>query len=466
MKHDEVLGHPKGLFFLFFTEMWERFSFYGMRALLVLYMTKSLLINIEQGHEVFGFSALKSGLEALLGPLSNQAMSSQIYGVYTSLVYLTPFFGGMLADRLIGQKRSIYIGGILMAIGHLLMAVERLFFPALIFLILGNGFFKPNISSQIGSLYEKEDSRRDGAFMIFYMGVNLGAFFSPLVCGTLGQKYGWHYGFTAAGIGMLIGLLVYHFAQPHLPPDRLHMLQLQAKKSREDGSEAEVANPKLTKEDYSKILALIFLCVVNILFWAVYEQQGNTLQIWADQNTNWNILGFDVPSTWMQSINPFLIFVFTPMLSWFWQKQNQRDSEPSTVTKMAIGCFFAALGYVLMVFMVKMFGVETKSSVLWLLAAISLFTLGELYLSPIGLSLVTKLAPMQMVSMLMGVWFLSSAVGNYLAGFIGGYYEQIGQVQFFNLMALTAFIAGLMFLATLKVPSLFWLRTRSKKAAG
>jgi POT family proton-dependent oligopeptide transporter len=445
MKQNEILGHPKGLFFLFFTEMWERFSYYGMRALLVLYMTKSLLINIEQGHEVFGFAGLKSLIEGMLGPLSNQAMSSQIYGLYTGLVYLTPFFGGMAADRLIGQKRSIYLGGVLMAIGHLLMAVESLFFPALLFLIVGNGFFKPNISTQIGSLYEEGDERRDRAFMIFYMGVNLGAFFSPLVCGTLGQKYGWHYGFTAAGIGMLVGLIVYHFAQPHLPPDRLHVLQAKAKKA----SLPVEASSKLTKEDYSKILALVALCVINILFWGVYEQQGNTLQIWADQNTNWNILGFDIPSTWMQSLNPLMIFVFTPALTWFWTKQSQRGKEPSTITKMAIGCFLAALGYVVMVFMVKTFGDDSKFSVLWLLGTISLFTIGELYLSPIGLSLVTKLAPAQIVSMLMGVWFLSSFFGNYLAGFIGGYYEQMGQLSFFSLMAAMAAFAGFLFLGCL-----------------
>ncbi len=444
MKQKEIFGHPKGLFYLFFTEMWERFSFYGMRALLVLYMTKSLFINIEQGHQVFGFGALKTLLEGMMGHLSNQGLSSMIYGLYTGLVYLTPIFGGLIADRMIGQKRSIYVGGALMAIGHLLMAVESMFFPALIFLIVGNGFFKPNISTQVGSLYEAHDERRDSAFMIFYMGINLGAFFSPLVCGTLGQLYGWHYGFAAAGIGMLIGLAVYFFGQPYFPPDRIH--QLEATAGRHVTSSE--LNPKLSKEDHWKIIALIILGVINILFWAVYEQQGNTLQIWADQNTDWNILGFQMPSTWMQSINPFLIFVLTPVITGFWARQNKSGREPSTITKMALGCFLAALGYVLMVFMVKFFGVETKSSILWIIATIALFTLGELYLSPIGLSLVTKLAPAQMVSMLMGVWLLSSFFGNLLAGVLGGFYEPMGQINFFSLMVGTAVLAGFMFLAS------------------
>jgi POT family proton-dependent oligopeptide transporter len=439
MKNKEILGHPKGLFYLFFTEMWERFSFYGMRALLVLYMTKSLLINIDQGHEVFGYSGLKAFLEFCFGPMQNQAISSQIYGLYTGFVYFTPFFGGLIADRWIGQRRSVYVGGVLMAIGHLLMAVESLFFPALIFLMVGNGFFKPNISTQVGSLYPPEDERRDRAFTIFYMGVNLGAFFSPLVCGTLGQVYGWHYGFTAAGIGMLIGLVVYHFAQPHLPED---LVTQKANK--------EVAEQQLTSEDYSKIGALILLCVINILFWAVYEQQGNTLQLWADQYTNWNVMGFEIPSTWVQSLNPLIIFVFAPVLSWFWSKQAKKSKEPTSVGKMAIGCFLAAAGYLVMVVLVRYVGLESKVSPMWLVGTIGLFTIGELYLSPIGLSLVTKLAPARLVSMMMGVWFLSSFFGNYLAGYIGGYYEQMSQQNFFGLMVGLAAFGGFLFLGSLK----------------
>src|SRR4051812_15005416 len=219
------LGHPIGLFVLFFTEMWERFSYYGMRALLVLYMTSYLIKHVDGGGYVFGFGALKHILEAAFGPLGVQPLASQIYGLYTGFVYFTPFFGGILADRVFGQRKTVVVGGILMAIGHFLMAFEQFFLLALLFLILGNGCFKPNISTQVGNLYAEGDPRRDGAFTIFYMGINLGAFFSPLVCGTLGQVYGWHYGFTAAGVGMVIGLLVYLWGQKYLAEDNLTKTQ-------------------------------------------------------------------------------------------------------------------------------------------------------------------------------------------------------------------------------------------------
>ena len=212
-------GHPRGLFFLFLTEMWERFSYYGMRSLLVLYMLDHLFLRPDVGQAVLGFTAIKGGLEAMFGPLAAQPLSSQIYGLYTALVYATPFFGGMLADRILGQRKSVILGGLLMAAGHFMMAFEQSFFLALMLLILGNGAFKPNISTQVGSLYAQGDSRRDGAFTIFYMGINLGAFFAPLVCGTLGQKVGWHYGFGAAGVGMVVGLIIYLWGQKHLAPD-------------------------------------------------------------------------------------------------------------------------------------------------------------------------------------------------------------------------------------------------------
>src|SRR5438093_12186280 len=217
----DFLGHPRGLFLLFFTDMWERFSYYGMRSLLVLYMVNHLFIQPDVGQRVLGFTAIRGGLEAVFGHLGVQPLSSQIYGLYTGFVYFTPFFGGMLADRVLGQRRTVVVGGVLMAIGHFLMASERMFFPALMCLILGNGCFKPNISTQVGLLYPPGDPRRDRAFSIFYMGINLGAFFSPLVCGTLGQTIGWHWGFAAAGVGMVLGLLIYLKGQKYLAADHL-----------------------------------------------------------------------------------------------------------------------------------------------------------------------------------------------------------------------------------------------------
>src|SRR6201993_3856470 len=220
----QLFGHPRGLTFLFTTEMWERFSYYGMRSLLVLYMTKFLLLEDHSGN-VIGLGPLKRALEGVFGPLDVQPLSSQIWGLYTGLVYFTPIFGGLLADRVLGQRRTVIIGAALMAIGHFMMAVEQLFLFALLALILGSGCFKPNISTQVGGLYTPSDHRRDRAYSIFYVGINLGAFLAPLICGTLGEKVGWHYGFATAGVGMCLGLAIYLYALPLLPPDELHRAQ-------------------------------------------------------------------------------------------------------------------------------------------------------------------------------------------------------------------------------------------------
>jgi POT family proton-dependent oligopeptide transporter len=435
-------GHPKGLAVLFLTEMWERMSYYGMRALLVLYMVNHLFIQPEVGKEVLGFNAIRGFLEAMYGPLDIQPLASQIYGLYTGLVYFTPFFGGILADRWLGQKRSVILGGVLMTIGHFLMAFESLFFPALLFIILGNGAFKPNISTQVGDLYAEDDPRRDGAFTLFYMGINLGAFFSPLVCGTLGQKLGWHWGFGAAGVGMIIGLLVYIFGQryltqnPHVVANRLRKEQA-----------AQQDKQALTDTERRGIFALVVLCLLNVVFWAVYEQQGNTMQLWADNQTDWNFLGFEIPSTWYQSFNPFMIFVLAPLLSMFWKTQAARDKEPTSVTKMAIGCILLGAAFVIMIFAGQAVPEGQRGSVLWLLSTTFFLTIGELYLSPIGLSLVTKVAPARMVSMMMGMWFLSSFAGNYLSGFIGTFYNSMSKSNFFTMLAVLSAVAGLAMLA-------------------
>jgi len=434
-----IFGHPAGLYVLFFTEMWERFSYYGMRALLVLYMTKYLFINPELGKEILGFEAIRAGLEAVFGELTAQALASQIYGLYTGLVYMTPFFGGVFADKVLGQRKSVYLGGFLMAIGHFMMAFETWFFPALLFLILGNGCFKPNISTQVGALYAQGDSRRDSAFTIFYMGINLGAFFSPLVCGTLGETVGWHYGFGAAGIGMLIGLLVYHFGRKLLPGD------LVSDKKRDESAETP-----LTANEKKRIWTLIALCVLNIFFWGVFEQQGNTLQLWATDNTNWSFLGFEIPSTWYQSFNPAMIFMFAPLLDMLWRWQNKRGSEPETVTKMGIGCILAGAGFIFMILAAKVVAPTEKGSIFWLTSTTWLFTMGELFISPIGLSLVTKLAPLRLQSRMMGMWFLSSFFGNYAAGFIGSFYEKMSKDSFFLLCTCLGIFAGLAFIATKK----------------
>jgi len=370
-----------------------------------------------------------------------QERSSGIYGLYTGFVYFTPLFGGLLADRLLGQRRAVILGGVLMAIGHFLMAFESLFFPALIFLILGNGFIKPNISTQVGALYPAGDHRRDRAFSIFYMGINLGAFFSPLVCGTLGERIGFHWGFVAAGVGMVIGLLVYLWGQKYLAPD----LIMQRKEDKQQKS-----SEPMTHEDWLKIGAIFAMMALSIVFWSVYEQQGNTMALWADANTDRMIFGWQMPASWFQSFNPLMIFILVPLLNLFWSWQDRRGKEPSSIAKMGIGCILLAAAFLILVPPARELAVNTKASLWWLTACTFVLTLGEVYLSPIGLSLVTKIAPARIVSVMMGVWFLSSFFGNFLSGYLGTFWGKMPKENFFLLMFTLSFAAGMAFFALLK----------------
>jgi len=435
---NDLFGHPRGLTFLFATEMWERFSYYGMRALLVLYMVKLLLLP---GHadNVIGLGALRYLFESMSGPLGVQPFSSHIYGLYTGLVYLTPVFGGMLADRVLGQHRTILLGAAMMAIGHFMMAFEPLFLIALTMLILGNGAFKPNMSAQVGGLYAHGDPRRDRAYSIFYVGINLGAFLAPLVCGTLGEELGWHYGFTAAGVGMTIALAIYLYAMPTLPPDELHKAMA-----------AGIENKPLDRNERRGILALIALFVPTSLFWATYEQQGNTIVLWTDDYTdrtiNLILWHGEIPITWFQAFNPFLIFVFTPFIVALWAWQAKRGREPSTVTKMSIGCLGVTLANLIMVAAAWQ-AAGDEASWLWLLGYFVVITLGELYLSPIGLSLVSKVAPARMVSMLMGLWLATSFAGNFIAGWLGGFWSSMDKMTFFLMIASIALVASAVILA-------------------
>ncbi len=408
--------HPAGLYILFFTEMWERFSYYGMRSLLVYYMIKHLQFTQER--------------------------SSHVYGLYTGFVYFTPLFGGMLADRFLGQRRTVVLGGVLMAVGHFLMAFERLFYPALVFLILGNGAFKPNISTQVGALYAPGDHRRDRAFSIFYMGINLGAFFSPLVCGTLGERIGYHWGFAAAGVGMVIGLLVYLWGGKHLAPDLIM-------RKKGSGGQRTPLEP-MTRDDWMKIGAIFAMMALCVVFWSVYEQQGNTMALWADANTDRMILGWEMPASWFQSFNPLMIFLFVPLLNLFWRAQDLRGKEPSSIAKMGIGCILLASAFLVLIPPARELAMHPRASLWWLAACSFLLTIGEIYLSPIGLSLVTKVAPARIVSMMMGVWFLSSFFGNYLSGYLGTFWEKIPRENFFLLMFALSFAAGLAFFALLR----------------
>lgn len=425
---DAVKGHPKQLALLFFTEMWERFSFYGMRALLVLFM-------VHQLHYA-------------------DAKANLIYGTYTALVYLMPLFGGIAADKFLGYRKAIILGGILMAAGHLILAIptEWSFFAGMAFLISGNGFFKPNISTMVGKLYAPGDSRRDGAFSIFYMGVNLGAAIGGLICGYIGQKINWHYGFGLAGIFMVIGLITFMFGQKSLGEIGL---------TPKESSGVETAMSKqLTvlvaslviipififlfnnytlmgkimfpvciaatiamiiiafqqdKEAKNKMLAAIILVAFSVLFWAFYEQGGGSLNLYTERNVN----TFGMPAAAINNfINPFYIILLSFPFAWMWIRLANKGKEPSTPMKFTLSFLQLGVGFLLFVIGAKL-ALNGRVSFLWYALGYLLLTTGELCISPIGLSMITKLSPTKYTGMMMGFWFLASALGQHLAGVIG-----------------------------------------------
>ncbi|MCL2327574.1 MAG: peptide MFS transporter [Bacteroidetes bacterium] len=479
--------HPKSLTFLFFTEMWERFSFYGMRALLTLYLTLQLFRHLQEPEK--------------------KTVAFGIFAAYGALVYATPFIGGLIADKFLGYKKAIIWGAILMAVGHFIMAIENEFclYIALAFLILGNGFFKPNISSIVGNLYMDNDPRRDSGFTIFYMGVNLGAFFSPLVCGIIGETYGWHWGFGIAGVGMIAGLAVFLRNQKQL--DYKEIVDFTSTSSVTGNPTAEVhtvyapigAAPigeKLHKKVFlglsvehliyvlsvcsvaifallvknyqlmtyaltpfavavvviifiialrsnrierDRLFVILILLFFTVLFFAFFEQAGSSLTLFANENVNRNLFSITVPTSLFQSVNPlFILILATPLTSlWLWLASKKR--EPNTAFKFALGLFFLSLGFLLLAvapYFVSEVSLDMGNSVTPLLLQIAavpmlililsymLQTIGELCLSPIGLSMVTKLAPPRITAMIMGAWFLSSAMAHHVAGIIANFTNQ------------------------------------------
>ncbi|MBG0810186.1 peptide MFS transporter [Methylosinus sp. H3A] len=410
--------------------MWERFSYYGMRALLVLYMVDHLL-GPGRAEGVIGLDTLKRALEFAFGPLAPQPFASQIYGLYTGFVYLTPILGGYLADRWLGRRYTVCLGAALMIAGHFMMASESLFLVALMTLALGNGAFKPNIITQVGGLYRQDDPRRDRAFSIFYVGINVGGFFAPLVSGTIGETLGWHYGFASAGVGMAIGLAIYLSGLPSLPMET---------------APAPVAE-SATRGDRRGLLGLLLLAPPAILFWAAYEQQGNTIALWAERFTDRHVdLWFwrgEIPVTWFQSFNPLMIFLFTPPLVALWARLSAAGREPSTIVKLSLGCFGLGLAYLILALAAATRD-EGLSSWLWLAVYFTVLTLGELCFSPITLSLVSRLAPPRSRSMAMGAWFLTMFAGNFLGGWLGGFWSSLSGAGFFALIAGAAVAAGAM----------------------
>jgi len=430
--------HPKGLYFLFFTEMWERFSYYGMRAIFILFMT-----------------------DKAIGLSMNDADASTIYGSYTGLVYLTPLLGGYLCDKYLGNRRSIIIGGLLMAIGQFCMFLSAsvgteggvsIMWAGLTAIIIGNGFFKPNISTMVGQLYPPNDRRIDSAFTIFYMGINLGAFFSPLVCGSMDFKWG----FLAAGVGMLIGLATFILYQKkYLVSEDGKEIGLVVKKLDAKsivtiiGSIAIIffmlnfkqmfrsdidiisyfiygamvlmpiiifSDKSLSKIETKRIIVIFILVFFVIFFWGAFEQAGASLTLFAERQTERTLFGREMPASYFQSVNPLAVIALAPVFTIIWGFLYIRKLEPSSPKKMAIGLALVALGYVVIAIAVKGLGVAEKVSMWWLIGLYVIHTMGELCLSPIGLSMVSKLAPLRLSSLMMGTWFLGNAAANKFAG--------------------------------------------------
>jgi len=394
---EELFGHPKGLYVLFFTEMWERFSYYGMRALLVLYIASS----IDNG----GLGWTKS--EALI-----------LYGWYTMLVYVMSIPGGIIADKLLGQKKSVLYGAWILVAGHGILAIEQewAFYSGLALIIFGVGMLKPNISTMVGGLYSKGDLRRDKGFTLFYIGINIGAFLSALIVGYVGEKIGWHYGFGLAGIGMLLGLVVYIGGQKYLG----HVGNFLGSKG-VSKEEQELLKKPLTKIEKDRIVVLLISFLIIIVFWGAFEQAGGLLNIYAQEKIDLVMFGWSMPASWFQSFNAGYIIIFGTAVAGFWASRKLKGKETSTLLKMGIGTIIMGLGFLLMAFASQeASSVEFGTAAFWWLAAAYLLhTIGELCASPTALSFITKLAPAKYASIMMGVYFAATGFGNKLAGSIG-----------------------------------------------
>jgi proton-dependent oligopeptide transporter, POT family len=426
-------GHPRGLTTLFFTEFWERFSYYGMRAILVLYMVAPL----EQGG--LGYDTAKA---------------TSIYGTYTMAVYLTALPGGWIADRFLGGRLAVLIGGVIIALGHFSMAFPSLpfFYGGMALIAAGTGLLKPNITAMVGGLYGEDDPRRDSGFSLFYMGINLGAMLAPLVCSYLGQRIDWHLGFVAAGVGMVLGLIQY----------LAHRERLARVGARPQGKvihKTDLPKQPLTKQEIKRLAVIAILFFFSILFWTAFEQSGSSFNLFADRHTDTNVLGFNFPSGWFQSVNSFFILALAPVFSWLWIRWGKR--QPSSATKFSFGLLFLGLGMVIITLASSMIG-SGKVSPMWLIAVYFFHTVGELCLSPVGLSTVTKLAPVRMVGLMMGVWFFSVSLGNKLAGWAAGFYQDDASTLVRLYGALT--IASLAGAATLLFLTPFIKRLISREA--
>jgi POT family proton-dependent oligopeptide transporter len=449
-----VFGHPKGLYLLFFTEMWERFSYYGMRGILMLYMIK---LWSENGLNI------------------DEASASLVYGFFTGFVYFTPIIGGWIADRFIGQRKAITIGGIIMFFGQMVLFSINTHVGlaiGLVLLIIGNGFFKPNISTLVGRLYRDGDDKRDSAFSIFYMGINLGALLAPLLIGLLAEdwfavkgldangkeiilSYGFKYGFLAAAIGMALGQLIFNFfAKKYLLEIGEQPYKSETVEISEMIDDASKLNAgKLSFIEKQRVTVIFILTFFVIFFWAGFEQAGSSMTIYTDKYIDRVFFGWEIPTTFFQSVNPLFIVALAPLFAWFWtSKTGKRMTTP---VKMSLGMILLGIGFLFM--LMATYGVQTagagdkevvtqKAALIWLIMTYFFHTIGELCLSPVGLSVVTKLAPVKLASLLMGVWMLSTFVANIIGGFIAAYVEKLGAGTIFVSIAVFVIVLGIVML--------------------
>ena len=479
--HPTWFGHPTGLSTLFFTELWERFSYYGMRALLVLFMVDTV-------------SSGGMGLD--------DKTASAIYGLYTAFVYLAALPGGWIADRLLGAQRAVWVGGLVIAAGHFTLAIPSTaaFFIGLVLVVIGTGLLKPNVSAIVGQLYPEGGARRDAGFTIFYMGINMGAFLGPLICGYLGEEVNWHAGFGAAGVGMLFGVFQYRFSANRLGEAGLHSSAPKVDTAGMDKAWYPViggclivvlvvvlgltgtlkfnalalaqnttfvivglafaffvyifAFGKLTPTERNHTFVIVVLFITSAVFWSGFEQAGSSLTLFADRYTDRMVFGFEIPASWFQSLNPFYIVVLAPVFAAVWVKLARRQLDPSMPGKFAIGLFILGLGFLVMVVAAKIVVAGNQAAPYWLILTYLLHTMGELCLSPVGLSSVTKLAPKRFVGQMMGIWFLATSLGNLLAGLMAGRFnpEALNEMPgLFMQIVLTVTVAGLLLLAFTKL---------------
>ncbi|MDP4607012.1 MAG: peptide MFS transporter [Flavobacteriaceae bacterium] len=423
----QLFGHPTGLYILFFTEMWERFSYYGMRALFVLF----LVAETTSSNAGFGWT-------------NEEALA--LYGTYTMLVYLASVPGGWVADRLLGQRKTVMLGGALLCIGHAVLAFnsEIAFYIGCLFIILGVGGLKPNISSMVGGLYKPKDERRDIGFYIFYMGINIGGFLAPILCGYIGEKYNWHYGFGLAAIGMLLGQGVYLWGQKYL----VHVGNKMSVKNEADRVLLERPLTKIEK-DRVKVLLISFLLI--ILFWAAFEQAGGLMNLYASQKTDRNFFGlFEIPASVFQSVNSFFIITLATAVGAFWVRWKKKGKEASSIFKIALGLVIMALGFGFMAAASAQYAQEGSSAMYWVILAFLFHTVGELCASPVSLSYITKLAPLKYASIIMGLYWAATGLGNKVAGKIGELSQSLGEFEIFLGIAIVWSIIGLLVIAVLK----------------